>query len=359
MPRRAAAAQIAGCAGAKAPSLQAPRPAMTAKLPNPPLDTISRVRFAPGSGSTQLLVSSWDAQVSLHDARTMQLSGTHRQSLAVLDCTFLEDASKAVSGGLEKRLLIWDFNSFQETQLGQHDEAIRCVEFNLETRQVYSGSWDRTVRSWDARQPGTPTSVISLGTKAFALDVSANNIVVGGSDRCVHIYDRRKLHSAGVTEPLERRESLLRHQIRALKIGLDPSLYASGSVEGRVGIEHFDPQENEQSRYAFKCHRVKTDGGEDIHPVNAISFHPVHGTFATGGSDGGVCVWDAYAKKRLWRLNPFDTAVSSLSFSADGTMLAIGVSYTFDQGDKNPMPANELVIRQITDSEVLPKSSKR
>merc|ERR1712232_64627 len=139
-------------------------------------------------------------------------------------------------------------------------------------------------------------------------------------------------------------------------IGVDPRFYASGSVEGSVGIEYFEPQENDEKRYAFKCHRVKSeDGGEVVHPVNAVAFHPVHGTFATGGSDGGVCVWDAYAKKRLWRLNPFDTSVSSLSFSADGTMLAIGVSYTFDAGERYPLPANELVVRQITDSEVLPK----
>lgn len=290
----------------------------------------------------------------LYDARTNRKIGTHKQSLAVLDCSFLDDVTKGVSGGLEKKLLLWDFQNLKETQLGRHDEAIRCVEFHRDTHQVLTGSWDRTVRAWDPRQPANPTAVISLGTKAFALDVGTNSLVVGGADRCVYLYDMRRLG-----EPLERRESLLKHQIRALKIGLDPRFYASGSVEGRVGIEYIDRQENENSRYAFKCHRVKTDTGEDIHPVNTIAFHPVHGTFATGGSDGGVCVWDAYAKKRLWRLTPFDTSVSTLSFSADGTLLAIGVSYTFDDGEKQPMPVNELVVRQISDSEVLPKSAKR
>lgn len=331
---------------------------MTTKLPAPPVDCISRVRFAPGIGNTQLLVASWDAHIRLYDARTSQMTGMHKQSLAVLDCTFLEDASKAAFGGLEKRLVMYDFQNAQEMQLGQHDEAIRCVEFHSGTRQIFSGSWDRTVRSWDPRAPGTATSIIPVGAKAFALDVGANHIVVGGSDRCVHIFDMRKL-VAGNVQPMEKRESLLKHQIRALKIGLDPRFYASGSVEGRVGIEYFEPEENERVRYAFKCHRVKTDSGEDIHPVNAIAFHPVHGTFATGGSDGGVCVWDAYAKKRLWKLNPFDTSVSSLDFSADGTLLAIGASYTYDDGLKNPMPVNELAIRQISDSEVLPKSSSK
>merc|ERR1712019_114547 len=113
-----------------------------------------------------------------------------------------------------------------------------------------------------------------------------------------------------------------KHQIRCVKMGLDQRLYVCSGVEGRVAVEYFDPEEDQQARYAFKCHRVKDGkGGETVHPVNAIAIHPVHGTFATGGSDGGVCIWDAHAKKRLWRLsNPFDTSVSSMSFSGDGTM---------------------------------------
>merc|ERR1712185_482885 len=129
-----------------------------------------------------------------------------------------------------------------------------------------------------------------------------------------------------------------------------------GSVEGRVSIEYFDQGENQQSKYAFKCHRGKgADGGEVIHPVNAIAYHPVYGTFATGGSDGGVCVWDGYAKKRLWKLNPFDTSVSTLGFSGDGTAMCIGVSYTYDSGERHT-PAPEIHIRSLSDVEMQPKA---
>ena len=87
--------------------------------------------------------------------------------------------------------------------------------------------------------------------------------------------------------------------------------------QGRVAIESFsttaDSSPPTESRppsasYAFKCHRVPVPagaaggGGEDrIYPVNAVAFHPVHGTFATGGGDGGVCIWDYKNKKRLVR----------------------------------------------------------
>lgn len=36
-------------------------------------------------------------------------------------------------------------------------------------------------------------------------------------------------------------------------------------------------------KYAFKCHRKAEDGKDVVYPVNAMSFHPRFGTFATGG----------------------------------------------------------------------------
>mmetsp|Transcript_44978 Transcript_44978/g.101183 ORF Transcript_44978/g.101183 Transcript_44978/m.101183 type:complete len:329 (+) Transcript_44978:104-1090(+) len=328
---------------------------MTTKLANPPLDCISRIRFAPQKGSNHLLVASWDAHVRLYDVSTGLLTGMHKQAAAVLDCCFVHDSSRFFSVGLDKRLLLFDFQRQQELAMGQHEEAIRCVEFHGPTQLVLTGSWDRTVKAWDPRRPMNPATTLAIGAKVFCLDVGKDKLAIGGSDRNVHIYDTRNMGA-----PMEKRESSLKHQIRSLKIGIDQRSYASSSVEGRCAIEYFDPRENTQLRYAFKCHRVKeASGSETVHPVNALAYHPTHGTFATGGSDGGVCVWDGYAKKRLWRLNPFDTSISSLAFSADGQQLAIGVSYTFDHGERVPAPQTEVAVRQISDSEVLPKSQQQ
>ncbi|CAN0503802.1 unnamed protein product, partial [Scytosiphon promiscuus] len=39
--------------------------------------------------------------------------------------------------------------------------------------------------------------------------------------------------------------------------------------------------EAQENKYAFKGHRK----GDQVFPVNAMAFHPVYGTFATGGCD--------------------------------------------------------------------------
>jgi hypothetical protein len=40
-----------------------------------------------------------------------------------------------------------------------------------------------------------------------------------------------------------------------------------------------------------------------VFPVNAVAYHPGFGTFATGGGDGVVNIWDGNNKKRLSQVN--------------------------------------------------------
>jgi WD40 repeat protein len=82
--------------------------------------------------------------------------------------------------------------------------------------------------------------------------------------------------------------------------------FVVSSIEGRVAVEYFnqDPEIQKQ-KYAFKCHRVKEDADEYIYPVNTIAFHPIYKTFATGGSDGMVNLWDPFNRKRLCQFRKY------------------------------------------------------
>mmetsp|Transcript_28578 Transcript_28578/g.62160 ORF Transcript_28578/g.62160 Transcript_28578/m.62160 type:complete len:328 (-) Transcript_28578:193-1176(-) len=323
----------------------------TVRLQHAPQDGISRLRFAPIAGNHHLLVSSWDSHIRLYDTYGAgRLIGLKRHNRAILDCCFMQDTSQYLAVGLDARLVTCDFQSQKEFVIGQHDAPIKCVEFHAATNQVFTASWDRTLRGWDLRQPSRAVAHVSLGTKAFCMDTSADKVIVGGADRQLHIYDIRSMHA-----PLDRRESTLHHQIRAVQVSPCGLRYASSSIEGRVALEYFNKEENDRSKYAFKCHRTKNGDEDVIHAVNALAFHPTRGTFASGGSDSSVCFWDGEAKKRIWKLDPFSTSIASLSFSADGSSLAIGVSYTFDEGEKYPCPSEEVVIQPISDQMVAPK----
>lgn len=112
-----------------------------------------------------------------------------------------------------------------------------------------------------------------------------NRIVVGTANRHVLIYDVRNL-----SVPEQTRESSLKFQTRCIRCFPNGHGYALSSIEGRVAMEYFDMSAAAQAKkYAFKCHRAQDDKGVDtVYPVNALAFHPTHGTFATGGCDGKV-----------------------------------------------------------------------
>ena len=95
-----------------------------------------------------------------------------------------------------------------------------------------------------------------------------------------------------------------------------------------------------------------------VFPVNAIAFHPLHGTFATGGCDSMVAIWDGEQKKRITQLPAFPTSIAALDFSRDGSLLAVASSYTFEEGDKDH-PADQIFVRRVQDSEVRPKSKAK
>uniref|UniRef100_A0A2I3LYX7 Anaphase-promoting complex subunit 4 WD40 domain-containing protein n=1 Tax=Papio anubis TaxID=9555 RepID=A0A2I3LYX7_PAPAN len=132
--------------------------------------------------------------------------------------------------------------------------------------------------------------------------------------------------------------------------------YVLSSIEGRVAVEYLDPSpEVQKKKCAFKCHRLKENNIQQIYPVNAISFHNIHNTFATSSSDGFGSICDPFNKKRLCQFHRYPTSIASLAFSNDGTMLAITSSYMYEMDDREH-PEDGIFIRQVTDAETKPKS---
>lgn len=174
------------------------------------------------------------------------------------------------------------------------------------------------------------------------------------SSRSLHIYDLKALSvltaqsspaqdpiprsNTLALEPWQRRESSLKFMTRSVSCMPDDAGYASSSIEGRVAVEWFDASAESQARkYAFKCHRqTQTQPGgpelDVVYPVNALAFHPVHGTFASGGGDGVVALWDGLAKRRIRQYQRYPASIAALSFSADGKYLAVAVSPGFEDG---------------------------
>lgn len=186
--------------------------------------------------------------------------------------------------------------------------------------------------------------------------------------RLINIYDLNSIthmFATGETDlkPWQQRESSLRYLTRAIASMPNDSGYATSSIEGRVAVEWFEDTPEAQARkYAFKCHRQPApDGdGDIVYPVNALAFHPGHGTFASGGGDGTVALWDAEAKRRLKQYQKSTQSVAALGFSHDGRFLAIGVCPGFETGqeDYSGAGATSILVRELGENEAKGRGSK-
>ncbi|KJZ79225.1 hypothetical protein HIM_01376 [Hirsutella minnesotensis 3608] len=346
-------------------------PATQFELSPAPGDAVSSLDFAPNSG-TKLLVSSWDRAVYLYDIASgpgeTHLIKTIQHRAPVLDVCFGADDDEAYSAGLDWGVNRINLETGDMTLMSKHDAPVRCVVYSREHNILVSASWDCSLHIHNLKDHSNKFVKISLPGKPHAMSASPSKVVVAMTGRIINIYDFNAMEhmlALGSKElkPWQQRESSLRFLTRAVACMPNDAGYATSSIEGRVAVEWFEDTDESQARkFAFKCHRqAAPDGdGDIVYPVNALAFHAVHGTFASGGGDGTVALWDAVAKRRLKQYQKFPNNVAALCFSNDGKYLAVGVCPGFENGqdDYNGAGQTTVLVRELGDNEAKGKAAK-
>jgi len=289
--------------------------------------------------------------VRLYDVDANEQKSKYDHRAAVLACCFA-DSNKGFSGGLDTSVRELDLATEKIHHLGQHSDSISAMNFSRDANVLITGSWDRTLRFWDPRASNPQQASHDVPERIYQMDLVNHTLVVAMASRLFNIYDIRKMDTAAQT-----RESSLKFMTRALACMVDGQGYATASVEGRIAVEYFDPSpEIQEKKYAFKCHRQTIQDVDHVWPVNALAFHPVYNTFASAGSDGTVSIWDHKLKKRLRQYPKYHSAVPSIAFNCNGTKLAVGVSYTWDEGEEGAKTTERpSVFVRTTGDEVKPK----
>lgn len=117
---------------------------------------------------------------------------------------------------------------------------------------------------------------------------------------------------------------------------------------------------NYSSNFSFKCHRDQPQGNTtSVYAVNDISFHPVHGTFSTAGSDGTYHFWDKDAKHRLKGYPNVGGSITSTTFNKNGNIFAYAVSYDWAKGyqGNNTQYPNKVMLHPVLPDECKPRPS--
>ncbi|OQR87642.1 mitotic checkpoint protein BUB3-like [Achlya hypogyna] len=325
----------------------------TMALSPSPTDGITCVRFSAGA-EDNLLVSSWDCSVRVYDVPNNRLRLKMEIGNPVLAICYGSDKSEAFSGGLEGSIAQHnlDVPANAHPSIGSHTKPVSCIRYDASKGIVYSGSWDASVAAWDTKaSTKTPVMRLPQAGKVYSMSMHDHHLVVGTSAKQVALYDVRRNSDT----PVETRDSPLKYQIRCVEILPDGSGYVVTTTEGRVGLEYFDAA---KKGYAFKCHRQKIDETDTlVYPVNSVAFHPIFGTFATGGCDGIVNMWDGENKKRICQLAKFSSSVASMAFNHDGSKVAVAASYTYEEGPKDQQE-DTVYVRAVQEADVRPKKKE-
>ncbi|CAL8582478.1 RNA export factor gle2 [Xanthoria parietina] len=329
----------------------------------PPEDGISDLKFSPQS--EHLAVASWDKKVRIYEINAQ--GGSEGKALfeheqPVLSCCWSKDGTKVVGAGADKAARMMDLSSGNTTtaqQVAAHDAPIRCARFvdipQQNTQMLVTGSWDKTIKYWDLRQ-ANPVASVNCQERVYSLDVVNTLLVVATADRYINVVnlnDPAKFYKTI--------QSPLKWQTRVVTCFNDGSGFAVGSVEGRCAIQYVEDKDS-SANFSFKCHRAQQTGvgnsnNTNVFSVNAISFHPQHGTFSTAGSDGTFHFWDKDAKHRLKGYPEVGGPITATDFSRQGNIFAYSVSYDWSKGysANTPQLANKVMLHAVTGDECKPR----
>ncbi|QRV84768.1 Notchless protein [Ceratobasidium sp. AG-Ba] len=234
---------------------------------------------------------------------------------AVLSTGYSNNGAYVVSGSYDNTVRIWDARTGK--QVGQpldgHTSAVWSVGYSPDGAYIVSGSSDKTVRIWDARtgkQVGQPLDGHTSAVWSVGYSPDGAYIVSGSSDNTVRIWDARTGKQVG--QPLDGHTSA----VRSVGYSPDGAYIVSGSEDNTVRI--WDARTGKQVGQPLDGHTSA---------VYSVVYSPDGAYIVSGSSDNTVRIWDARTGKQVAQsLDGHTSGVYSVVYSPDGAYIVSGSS---------------------------------
>jgi WD40 repeat protein len=228
----------------------------------------------------------------------------------VLTAAFSPNGAHIVSGSYDETIRVWD--AVTGKQLGVlkgHTGWVFSVAFSPDGAHIVSGSADNTIRIWNAHT-GKQLAVLKGHTnwvKSVAFVLDGARIVSGSLDDTVRVWDAHMGKQLAV---------LKGHTGWVFSVAFSPdgTHIASGSSDRTVRV--WDALTGKQ----LAVHKGHANW------VKSVAFSPDGTRVISGSLDKTVRVWDAHTGKQLAVLKGHTGWVFSVAFSPDGTHIASGSS---------------------------------
>ena len=261
------------------------------------------IAFTPDG--SRLVTTGW-AGADIWDTATGErlLSLTELHTRAVLSLAISPDGAHIVTGADDNSAVIWDANDGTVlARLTGHDESVWQVAFSPDGRRLATASGDYSVSVWDV---ATATRLYSLtghtsDVQGVSFSPDGELLISGSWDGDVGIWPTALSELAA--------EVVLPAPINAVDFSPGGATVATALNDGSLVIVGTDGA-------------VRASVAAHDRPARAVAYSPDGLILASGGDDGRVRLWDAERGVLLAEAPTVPDAVTALTFTSDGYLLA-------------------------------------
>ncbi|KAI1032369.1 hypothetical protein LB504_013206, partial [Fusarium proliferatum] len=239
---------------------------------------------------------SWDACLGI-------LEGHSQDAISV---AFSHDSKKVASGSWDKTIRIWDAETGEcERVLKGHSDPVNSVVFSHDSKKVASGSWDKTIRIWDAETGECERELkghsYSVSSAIFSHD--SKMVASVSHDETIRIWDAE----TGECERVLKGHS---DYISSVVFSHDSKVVASASKDKTIQI--WDAETG-------KCEQV-LEGHSDR--IRSVVFSPDSKVVASASKDKTIRIWNVEIGKCNEVPKSHSDRIRLLVFSHDSAKLA-------------------------------------
>jgi hypothetical protein len=237
------------------------------------------------------------------DARPSDVLSAHSGAVACIAVS--PDGTRAVTGGADRGLWVWDLTTRREVRcVPGHRDRVCCTAFAPDGRRVLTSSLDQTVRLWD----------LDAGLELKCFDRQTNRSAAfspdGKTALCGALYDGK----------LRLFDTATGKEVRRLAGHADWVVSVAFAADGKVALSGGLDR-------AIKLWDVATGKLLRTFPLrngvlSSVAFSPDGWRVLSGGADNLVRVWDTFTGAELARLVGHTDAVSCVTVAPDGERAA-------------------------------------
>ncbi len=238
-------------------------------------------------------------EISPHHIATFDehTSGVH-------SVAFSSDGVTLATGSWDGTVKLW--NAVTQQDIATLRYGGDSVSFSSDGATLAIGSWDGTVKLWDVeteRDIGTFRHTEGITSVSFSSD--GVTLAAGSWDGTVKLWDVETERDIGTFRHTE--------GITSVAFSNDGAILATGSWDRTVKLWDVATRQNIGT---FEDHTAE---------VNSVAFSPVDATLlATGSGDSTVKLWDVETQQNIGTFEDHTAGVNSVAFSRDGSTLATG-----------------------------------